>query len=205
MSAFPEQTVSEAARSAYGVLHRIDWHAGEQLAVLLVQSQTRPDWSRLPRHYTDEQEGIQVKSLEAALGRLTVGLRLSFRLRANPTRKVGTASKTDRLAGKRDNGQRLPVPDDAKLDWLRRKSAAHGFRLLGARWRNDGAITGLGTGNVVKGGRRGQRLTFCPVVFDGELEVTDVAAFRRALETGIGPAKAYGFGLLSIAHGNADQ
>lgn len=36
-------------------------------------------------------------------------------------------------------------------------------------------------------------------IFDGLLEVTDAAAFRQTLACGIGPAKAFGFGLLSIA------
>ncbi|MBI2372789.1 MAG: type I-E CRISPR-associated protein Cas6/Cse3/CasE [Deltaproteobacteria bacterium] len=38
------------------------------------------------------------------------------------------------------------------------------------------------------------------VVFDGTLVVLDVDRFRtEALERGLGPAKAYGFGLMSIA------
>jgi CRISPR system Cascade subunit CasE len=37
------------------------------------------------------------------------------------------------------------------------------------------------------------------VQFEGDLEVTDAAAFRAALAQGIGSGKAYGFGLLSIA------
>jgi CRISPR system Cascade subunit CasE len=37
------------------------------------------------------------------------------------------------------------------------------------------------------------------VLYEGELEVTDTAAFRQALEKGIGSGKAYGFGLLSVA------
>jgi CRISPR system Cascade subunit CasE len=31
------------------------------------------------------------------------------------------------------------------------------------------------------------------------LEITDAERFRAALAAGIGPAKAYGFGLLSVA------
>lgn len=38
------------------------------------------------------------------------------------------------------------------------------------------------------------------VRFDGILTVTDQALFRTTLEKGIGSAKGFGFGLLSIAH-----
>ena len=49
----------------------------------------------------------------------------------------------------------------------------------------------------------GHRLTFASVLFEGVLEVTDAERFRQALEQGIGSAKAYGFGLLSIAPASA--
>jgi CRISPR system Cascade subunit CasE len=42
-------------------------------------------------------------------------------------------------------------------------------------------------------------MSFGSVLFEGELIVTDVKAFREALMQGIGSGKAYGFGLLSIA------
>nr|WP_246421854.1 type I-E CRISPR-associated protein Cas6/Cse3/CasE [Nocardiopsis mwathae] len=38
-----------------------------------------------------------------------------------------------------------------------------------------------------------------PVSYDGRLIVTDPAAFTAALKEGIGRAKAYGCGLLSLA------
>ena len=37
------------------------------------------------------------------------------------------------------------------------------------------------------------------VRFDGVLQVTDVGALVEAVRGGIGPAKAFGFGLLSLA------
>lgn len=37
------------------------------------------------------------------------------------------------------------------------------------------------------------------VTFDGRLEVTDPAALRRTLTQGIGKAKAYGCGLITLA------
>ena len=37
------------------------------------------------------------------------------------------------------------------------------------------------------------------VLFDGLLEVTDPGLFRQAIAVGIGPGKAFGCGLMSIA------
>ena len=45
---------------------------------------------------------------------------------------------------------------------------------------------------------RERKLTLAGASFEGNLAVTDADAFRAALAAGIGPGKAFGFGLLSI-------
>lgn len=51
-----------------------------------------------------------------------------------------------------------------------------------------------------KHGRRGEhRVTLFGVRFDGVGTVTDPEALGTSLRTGIGPAKGFGFGLLSLA------
>ncbi|HME50576.1 MAG TPA: type I-E CRISPR-associated protein Cas6/Cse3/CasE [Candidatus Lokiarchaeia archaeon] len=45
----------------------------------------------------------------------------------------------------------------------------------------------------------GKQLSFYSVVFEGYLRVVDKEKFRMGFENGIGPAKSFGFGLLSIA------
>lgn len=49
------------------------------------------------------------------------------------------------------------------------------------------------------GHANGHRVTIWPVLFDGILAVEDPDLLRHAIITGIGPARAYGNGLLSIA------
>jgi len=51
--------------------------------------------------------------------------------------------------------------------------------------------------NKTRDPTKGQRLR--SVRYDGLLEVLDEERFRESLLSGIGPAKAFGFGLLSIA------
>ena len=47
--------------------------------------------------------------------------------------------------------------------------------------------------------RNGSTVTLATATFEGHLEVTDVAALRHALNHGVGRAKAYGCGLLTLA------
>jgi CRISPR-associated protein Cas6/Cse3/CasE subtype I-E len=55
------------------------------------------------------------------------------------------------------------------------------------------------TAIAASSGRGGKSVTVGRALFEGVLIVRDVDRFVRAIESGIGPAKAYGFGLLSIA------
>ena len=48
-------------------------------------------------------------------------------------------------------------------------------------------------------GERRRQVTLATVAFDGVLEVSDPGALREALASGIGPAKGYGCGLLTLA------
>ncbi|TDC19416.1 type I-E CRISPR-associated protein Cas6/Cse3/CasE, partial [Streptomyces sp. 8K308] len=47
--------------------------------------------------------------------------------------------------------------------------------------------------------KEGRVVTVPTATFEGRLRVTDVEALRAALLTGIGPSKAYGCGLLTLA------
>ena len=43
------------------------------------------------------------------------------------------------------------------------------------------------------------RISIWPVIYEGLLEITNPSELRNAILTGIGPARAYGNGLLSLA------
>jgi len=101
---------------------------------------------------------------------------LSFRLRANP---VVT----------RDGKRRGLVREEAQTAWLCRKE-------IGVEWL-DVAATDEGYFNAGKKGTHIIELK--SVLFQGHLRVVDDTKFRNALAEGIGPAKGFGFGLLSIA------
>jgi CRISPR system Cascade subunit CasE len=208
MAAFPP-VAGGAARQSHGVLHRVDVHPQTGAIVLLVQSRLPPDWSHLPPRYLTELPGSPNptwKPVHALYAGLKSQDQLGFRLRANPTRKIETKSGP---AGERHNGRRVELRDEAaQLAWLRRKGEQHGFALGQVRgepdvWNVRANPTGKVTGGLRPSPptRGGRQLTFAAVTFDGELRVTDADRFRAALVDGIGSAKAYGFGLLSIWRG----
>jgi len=198
MSAFPQS--SGPARADFSVLFRVEYPRAAAPA-LLVQSLCRPDWSRLPSGYL---LGIpQEKDIAGAYAAVGNGAILRFKLRANPTRRIDTKSGPD---GERRNGKRVELrTESAQLDWLRRKGLAAGFEVLSVqassgvlnvRVNDEGKSRGFRSSGLAASKAR---LTFASVLFEGMLRVTNADAFREALEKGIGSAKAYGFGLLSVA------
>ncbi len=85
----------------------------------------------------------------------------------------------------------LPVEDARRshhLAWLARKAAGCGFAL-------DGDV-GLERRILSVPQKGGLAIDHCE--FSGRLTVTDHARFAAALEHGIGPRAAYGYGLLSL-------
>lgn len=199
MSAFPQKDgPGIGARAAFEVLYRLDMGAAGEAPSLLVQSELAPDWSRLrdSGYCAGDKTGKPAavcKDIAEAYAGLQGGQVLRFRLAANPTKKTGTTSKAQRLAGMpKSNGRREAlVAESDQLSWLRRKGDQLGFELLGA------TVT-----PVAEDGQRQKKLLhFRGVVYEGHLRVTDANRFREALASGIGPGKAYGFGLMSIARG----
>ena len=178
MRLFPMNAGFEARR-VHGVLHRLE-ESGEGQLMLMIQSRVKPNPTNLLPGYLSENPCIRdVSGERQAIG---AGNRFLFRLKANTTKKIRTKTGSD---GRRSNGQRVPVRGDAaRLEWLGRHASRSGFIFSNVRAREVQA--------------RGQTIRVAGVVFDGVLEVTDAGAFRATLEQGIGPAKAYGFGLLSI-------
>ncbi len=188
-------------RNTFNLLHRLDFDARREHAVLLVQSSLKPDWSFLRDDYASE---IECKAVGEQYARIENGMRLLFRLRANPTKRIGKsdtrADEKYKPSETRKIRRRVELRTDAeKIDWLRRKGADAGFRLTDVKINE--AVTNAAVHSSSKQfGRRGdQKMTFGAALFEGVLEVIDAEKFRESLQTGIGTGKAYGFGLLSIA------
>lgn len=181
--------------------------------VVLVQTSDDPDWPRLPAGYLLAPAKCRPLDLP-----VTAGQQLRFRLRANPTKRV--AAKNDRLGGVMA-GKRIGLATEAEqIRWLLRKSESGGF-LIPGEWvpakhpETDEPIQlpNFRVDVVPEGRERNDKPGFAgdflAVRFEGVLVVTDAERFRATVATGIGSAKAFGFGLLSlapaqeVAHANA--
>jgi CRISPR system Cascade subunit CasE len=197
MSAFPDGA-GPSAREKLCVLWRVDRDEHGRRIALLVQSRIAPDWSGLPAgHLAAPEDGEQnpaTTSLEGFWEALQAGATYPFRLRANATRKV-TKLGPDGKPTK--NSVRVPVRgEEGRLAWLARLAAKNGFAIVEAE---DGPELRILEEPRAYAGRSGPRATFAAVRYEGRLRVTEVDVFRQRLAVGIGPAKAFGFGLLSIA------
>jgi CRISPR system Cascade subunit CasE len=182
-----------SARNALGVLYRLEQGAPGQVRVLL-QSLDQPDFARLPEGYLETPP--QSKTLDSLHVLLQPGRKLLFRLRANPTRAIDTKTRPD---GTKSNGKRVELRgEEACMGWLHRKAGQHGFRILACRI-DAGAPDPRRVNGKVEGHKGDSPITVASVLFDGILEVVDAALLREALQTGIGRAKSYGQGLLSLA------
>jgi CRISPR system Cascade subunit CasE len=200
LSVFPRAgRDDEGVRAAFGVLYRVEI-ARQDGVVILVQSREQPDWTNLPPGYLLRTGGANpaVKPLDNPYASLQTRRVLAFRLRANPTRKIDTRSGPD---GARRNGRRVELRTEAaQMEWLRRKGEQGGFELVQVRVSNQVPDTRIAAPQKIRGLRSSSgRLTLASVQFDGRLCVQHLERFRRTLERGIGPGKAYGLGLLSIA------
>lgn len=190
LKAFPLKALDSIdAREQFGVLYRTDVDSQGNM-YLYVQSHVAPNWEFLPLGYA---ASLPVsKPVGELYERITSGTILGFTLRANTTRKVGTTSKTERIqGGQKSNGRRVFLTrSEEQLEWLERKAQGCGFKVLAVNLRHEDSR-----------GRHADshRLRFLGVVFEGALTVTDRVLFLDALRQGIGPGKAYGFGLLSVA------
>jgi CRISPR system Cascade subunit CasE len=214
MGAFP-QAASEQARQELGILYRVEQARGE--IRILVQSAVEPVWAfETPA----VQEIAGPAPLDALETLLVPGARFRFRLTANPTRRVhqrATMSE-DREHGRnwveetKWVGKRVPLRrEEDRLAWLARQGERCGFRLLESRLEPIGRDVALARADIdakLQGDhpdifddpeRDKKKIRIETARFEGVLEVTDAELLRAALQNGIGPGKAFGCGLLSLA------
>lgn len=175
-------------RQQSGVLHRLDTDPRTGVLSLLVQSQTAPDWSSLAdKEYllpADPFSGLENPAVKKVNLTLPNGRILQFRLTANPSKRLSTGK------GNKPGPRIAFYKEEEQCAWLRQKGEAHGFRLLDVQ-----------ASHAQKQTSRQKGITLHTVQYNGRLQITDAAKFITAVQTGIGPAKAFGCGLLSLAPG----
>jgi CRISPR system Cascade subunit CasE len=177
LRAFPEAEDGGPGR----VLFRLETpQSPREEPTLLIQSQIEPqsnEWQRIacvegPRQW----EPTFVRSQQ-----------FRFRLRATPT-KAKTFGPEEKKPGHRRIGL---YTEDEQRDWLMRKATENGFSVAALKLRKIGWQSGRKPGGGV--------ITHHAVEYDGVLQVLEAESFTAAIIGGVGPAKGFGFGLLSLA------
>lgn len=204
LNAFPDGRVKVERKNeeAIGMLFRAETD-GDVINVL-VQLKIVPDWSCLNeirddsgRPYLlpadrirDDKLNPRTMIFDLTDKQLPAGRTLAFRLRANPTKRMGRGAE-------KNASKRIGLyTEDEQLAWLARKGEQHGFRVLQAQVSRDGKIKDE---DAIHRGEVTHKLELLSVQFDGILQVTDPGLLLKAVETGIGSGKGFGFGLLSLA------
>lgn len=187
---------------------------------LLILTETKPDWTHIV-----EQAGwphadggqFDIRDYTPLFTHLATGREFAFRLTARP---VENTTKPDKLMpdqqrqleNGRTRGFRIPHRTAAhQLDWLLHRTASWGFEIPLARTGppapdlppeaqppRDVRISARDTRTFRKNSH-GKPVVLVTATFDGRLRVTDPDLLRDKLLSGLGPGKAYGCGLLTLA------
>lgn len=137
----------------------------------------------------------ETKDYQPFLNNISEGSIWQFRLKANPTRKAlkdKGRRKNDRIV----NSVQGHVTEGFQRQWLFDRSEAHGFRIV-EECDGDFALR-ISNRSKETFSRAKSTVTLVTAQYDGLLEIVDADAFRRTLGFGLGRAKGFGCGLLTI-------
>nr|MDT0661568.1 type I-E CRISPR-associated protein Cas6/Cse3/CasE [Micromonospora sp. DSM 115978] len=191
------------------VLWRLETEHRHRFGVLVL-TESRPSWEHLVEQAgwpgSDEPQAV-VKPYQPLLDQVTRGRQFAFRLVANPvgTTKRPTAPSTtqrDRLAGTRPRGVRVPHRTARhQLEWLTSRIESWGFTPLPAG-EDEPAVKLTARERLTFNKRddgQGRRVVLETATFEGLVEITDPETAVGSLLDGVGPAKGYGLGLITLA------
>ena len=169
-------------------LWRVDWL--ESHCYLLVLSHEPPEFTALWAQFgpSDEKAHWETKDYSTLLSKLKNGQIWHFRLKANPVHSI-TSEQTDAKRGK----VTAHVTTAQQKQWLLSRTESLGITLR----EEEFDVTHTQWYSFDKGDR--QRVTLRTASFEGVLTLTDTQKFTEAMLSGVGRAKAYGCGLLTIS------
>ncbi|UIZ92563.1 type I-E CRISPR-associated protein Cas6/Cse3/CasE [Corynebacterium sp. CNCTC7651] len=191
-SAFPPDIDETDSR----VLWRVDPH--EHHSVLYIVGPEVPTVDHIVDQAGWPERPGETANYDRLLGSLMKGQRWHFELVANPTYSVFEKGKRGKV--------KAHVSPVHQLDWLYKKAPGCGFALaqrdatdaLGAVPQITERWTDVFHRDRAAGARK-QPVRVAKARFSGTLQVSDAALLRTSLQQGIGRAKGYGCGLLTLA------
>ncbi|MFY4659240.1 type I-E CRISPR-associated protein Cas6/Cse3/CasE [Scardovia wiggsiae] len=193
--AFPPNAVR--SNDAGRILWRLDSREVDHSLWLYVVSIEHPDFSHIVERYGwPLNPQWETKMYDPLLNSVAIGQEWAFRLRANPVRQV----LEDKGRRHRPNiiGHRIGhATINQQIQWLLRRSASYGFEVIGS---NDNPECIVSQRRKEKFTHKNSTVTLVTAQFDGRLRILDAEKFVSALTHGIGRAKSFGCGLLTVAH-----
>jgi CRISPR system Cascade subunit CasE len=196
-------------------------HSNPHQPHLLVLTETRPDWMHIAEQagWTHaDGEHFLIRDYQPLFDQLALGREFAFKLTANPVQNTRnpikpTPAQAERVAqDPKIRGHRLGHRTAAhQLAWLLKKQERCGFTIpVTTLPEGDDGTEPVRVPNVrviardivrFKKGkdRNAPSVSLAVATFEGVLTVSDTVALRATLLNGIGPAKAYGCGLLTLA------
>jgi CRISPR system Cascade subunit CasE len=188
LSAFT--TAEREPTPAGRILWRVDQRGNQTL--LYLASPHRPDLTSLAEQVGwPTKQTWRIGDYHRLLDRLTQGDQWAFRLTANPVhnrRKTDDSPRTQRLGH---------VTAAQQETWLLTRTDKHGFTINTGDHKEPDLI--VRDRHIHKFRRDNHTVTLATATFEGRLTITDPDALRATLTHGIGPAKGYGCGLLTLA------
>ncbi|MHB1710345.1 MAG: type I-E CRISPR-associated protein Cas6/Cse3/CasE [Acidimicrobiales bacterium] len=169
-------------------LWRVD-HRETTTPVLWIVSHEEPQLEPFAKEAGRSVDGVtyQTRSYDPLLDQLDQGQVYAFRLTANPTRSVVTDGRSRRFGH---------VTVAQQMKWLVDRAPRLGFTFPLVMGEPDVAV--IGGGNLAFR-RNENNVTLATSEFAGHLQVSDPVMLRATLTKGIGHARAYGCGLLTLA------
>lgn len=167
------------------LLWRIDSLRGHQY--LLILSQKPLNLQKLSDEFCQKPEDAESRDYNVLLSRVKDGTMWRFKLTANPTYSLAPEEQGGR--GK----VVTPLKNEEKMQWLEKKADKHGFSLQ----QDSFGITASRWLSIRKGTQKA-RVTLQEVTYEGILTVTNADEFRKMLVNGLGRAKAYGMGMMTL-------
>lgn len=178
------------SRQNANVLYRLDVHPYSGVMALLVQSTIEPNWQPLTQ--VGQGQYLHAPPVYKAIELLLQdGQVFRFRLVANPSFKKD--GKRHPYYKEKDQRRWLETKGTGCVE---KKRPSLGFQVLEMAIQKDGNQY-----SRIHRDNQKHKVTIHTVQFDGRLQITDANKFQTAVQTGIGPAKAFGCGLLSLAPG----
>lgn len=142
---------------------------------ILVQTQTLPQWENAFGEFSVLRKPPECKSFDLSLA---AGAYYRFRLLANPTVR-------------RNNGRLGILTEKEQRAWVERKLRTAGAEVMECLVIDNGFQHSHKTSGVP--------ITHLAIQFDGVLHLKEPELMVKSVIAGIGSAKGFGFGLLSLA------